>query len=591
MEAELLAEKALLLAKEAQTQQEELRVSNEELTEQTYMLKKSEEKLKISSEELQAVNEEMEEKTRHLETQKVDILEQNQQILLSKNDLEAIFEAFQQADGSISRKYGGTGLGLTISRELAKLLGGEIHLLSREGEGSTFTLFLPLDIEVAGMDRNQKHEVFQTVGTEGYKELDYVLENEAVSLKPIKTFIEDDRDEIDLQKLKKFILIVEDDKNFAKILLELSRKKGFKCLVAGDGFSGMQLAKRYIPRAILLDLGLPDINGLKMLDLLKYADETRHIPVHIISGKEESRDSLIKGAIGFLSKPITSEDVDTVFSRIESILDDHIKQVLVIEDDANNQKAIYELLKNKNIEIHNVSSGKDGLERIMGKNYDCVVLDLKLPDMSGFELLTQLVDSHAKNIPPIIIHTGKELTNDEYSELNRFTDSIVIKGSNSHARLLDEVSLFLHSVQKANPSDQRQLLRMLEDSTETLNGRKILIVDDDLRNTFALSKVLQLHGVEVIMADNGKLALEKLREEAGIELVVMDIMMPIMDGYEAMRLIRENPKFNNLPIIALTAKAMSGDREKCMEAGANDYMTKPVNSDNLLSLIRVWLFK
>ena len=470
------------------------------------------------------------------------------------NKQKAIFEAFQQADGSTSRKYGGTGLGLTISRELAKLLGGEIHLLSREGEGSTFTLFLPLDIE-------------------------------------IKTFIPDDLDEIELLKIKKFILIVEDDKYFAKVLMDLSHKKGFKCIIAGDGFSGMRMAKRYLPSAILLDLGLPDINGLKMLDLLKYADETRHIPVHIISGKEESLDSLNRGAIGFLSKPVSSEDIDTVFSRIENIINERIKQVLVIEDDAHNQKAIYELLKSKNIKIHSVSTGKDGLEQLKNLEFDCVILDLKLPDMTGFELLSQLVDSKKMNIPPIIVNTGKELTQEEYNELYRFTDSIVIKGVNSPDRLLDEVSLFLHSVQKSLPAEQRQLIRSLHDSDLSLNGRKILIVDDDLRNIFALSKVLQLHGMEVIMADNGKLALEKLDSEIGIELVIMDIMMPFMDGYEAMQKIRENPHFCMLPIIALTAKAMTGDREKCIEAGANDYMTKPINSDNLLSLIRVWLLK
>ncbi|HEY0828397.1 MAG TPA: response regulator, partial [Bacilli bacterium] len=297
------------------------------------------------------------------------------------------------------------------------------------------------------------------------------------------------------------------------------------------------------------------------------------------------------GAIGFLSKPISTEDMDTVFSRIENIMNEPIKQVLVIEDDAHNQKAIYELLKSKNIEIHSVSTGKDGLNRLKAGDFDCVILDLKLPDMTGFELLTQFVDSGKMNIPPIIINTAKELTQEEYNELNRFTDSIVIKGNHSPDRLLDEVTLFLHSVQKSLPSEQRQLIRKLNDSDETLKGRKIMIVDDDLRNTFALSKVLQVYGMEVVMADNGKLALEKLDSETDIELVIMDIMMPIMDGYEAMQRIRGNPQFCKLPIIALTAKAMTGDREKCIEAGANDYMTKPINSDNLLSLIRVWLLK
>jgi CheY-like chemotaxis protein len=302
-------------------------------------------------------------------------------------------------------------------------------------------------------------------------------------------------------------------------------------------------------------------------------------------------DSLSRGAIGFLTKPVSTEDIDTVFSRIENILNERIKQVLVIEDDAHNQKAIYELLKNKKIEIHSVSTGLEGLEQLKARDFDCVILDLKLPDMTGFELLTQLIDAKKTSIPPIIINTGKDLTDEEYKELNRFTDSIVIKGVNSPERLLDEVSLFLHSVQKSQPFEQRQTIRKQHNTDETLKGRKVLIVDDDLRNIFALSKVLQLYGMEVIMADNGKLALEKLESEAGIELVVMDIMMPIMDGYEAMQKIRGNPQFCKLPIIALTAKAMTGDREKCIEAGANDYMTKPINSDNLLSLIRVWLFK
>jgi CheY-like chemotaxis protein/CHASE3 domain sensor protein len=519
------------------------------------------------------------------------------------NKQKAIFEAFQQADGSTSRKYGGTGLGLTISRELAKLLGGEIQLESTEGKGSCFTLFLPIE---GPIEDNIVMDPYQVTNLN--KETGSLIELEAFAGKalaaasidediiepyPVKVFIEDDRELVQSngKEKGKVALIIEDDKNFAKVLLDLSRKKGFKCIVAGDGFSGVQLAKQYIPTAVLLDLGLPDMNGLKVLDHLKYNNETRHIPVHIISGNEESITSLSRGAIGFLSKPISSEDVDAVFARIDDSLSERTKLVLVVEDDVNNQKAIYELLKHKKIEIDRVYTGKEALEQIELKEYDCIILDLKLPDMTGFELLEKLVDYKNSNVPPIIINTGKELTQDEYKELNRFTDSIVIKGVNSPERLLDEVSLFLHSVQKLLPLEQRQNIRMIHDSDDTLKGRKVLLVDDDLRNTFALSKILKQHGLEVVMADNGQMALDQLDSEPGIELVIMDIMMPIMDGYEAMIRIRENPEHQTLPIIALTAKAMTGDREKCIEGGANDYMTKPVDTDSLLSLIRVWLFK
>jgi CheY-like chemotaxis protein/CHASE3 domain sensor protein/putative methionine-R-sulfoxide reductase with GAF domain len=518
---------------------------------------------------------------------------------------KAIFGAFQQADGSTSRKYGGTGLGLTISRELSKLLGGEIQLESMEGKGSSFTLYLPLDgVAQAETAMDPFSPIKLIKEAENSIELEAFVghtlaaaavdEDGAIAEPyPVKVFIADDREQIQAngKEKSKVALIIEDDKHFAKVLLDLSRKKGFKCMVAGDGFSGVQLAKQYIPSAVLLDLGLPDMNGLKVLDHLKYNNETRHIPVHIISGNEDSVTSLSRGAIGFLSKPISSEDMDAVFARIDDSLSERTKQILVVEDDVNNQKAIYELLKHKKIEIDRVYTGKEALEHILLQDYDCIILDLKLPDMTGFEMLEKLVEYKSSNVPPIIINTGKELTQDEYKELNRFTDSIVIKGVNSPERLLDEVSLFLHSVQKLLPPDQRQRIRMIHDSDHTLKGRKILLVDDDLRNTFALSKILKQHGLEVVMADNGKLALDKLENEAGIELVIMDIMMPIMDGYEAMKRIRGNPEHQTLPIIALTAKAMTGDREKCIEGGANDYMTKPVNTDNLLSLIRVWLFK
>ncbi|MDB5053730.1 MAG: protein DhkJ [Bacilli bacterium] len=521
------------------------------------------------------------------------------------NKQKAIFESFQQADGSTSRKYGGTGLGLTISRELAKLLGGEIHLVSQEDIGSTFTLILPLDMEnvsstwdpMNGM-ASSKDIVSSSVHSserilsEDHAEQALLAATVETILTPqsIKFFIADDRDEIQPHMNEKVILIVEDDKSFAKILLDLSKAKGFKCIAAEDGFSGLQLIKKYMPSAVLLDLGLPDINGLKMLDLLKHDSETRHIPVHIITGKEERQASLERGAVGFLAKPISIADLDSAFTRIEIILQERIQHVLVIEDDVPNQKAIYEMLKHKKIGIHCVNTGMEGLERLRLQDYDCMILDLKLPDMTGFELLARLAEFKKTQVPPIIINTGKELTQAEYKELNHFTDSIVIKGDHSPERLLKEVSLFLHNVNRSLPFEQRQGVGMLHDADETLKGRKILLVDDDLRNTFALSKVLQHYEMDVIMADNGKLALEMLDQEAGIELVIMDIMMPVMDGYEAMRRIRENPQFNKLPIIALTANAMVGDREKCIEGGANDYMTKPIDTDNLLSLIRVWLF-
>ncbi|OAB47094.1 response regulator [Paenibacillus antarcticus] len=518
---------------------------------------------------------------------------------IAPNKQKAIFESFQQADGSTSRKYGGTGLGLTISRELAKLLGGEIQLVSQEGIGSTFTLILPLDMEnisSTGDSINGRAFFKDIVSSKKESSVNHTdellldtMDDKNMTPQRIKIFIADDRKEIEPHQNERVILIVEDDKNFAKILLHLSKTKGFKCIVAEDGFSGLQLIKKYMPSAVLLDLDLPDMSGLKMLDLLKYDSETRHIPVHIITGKEEREASLERGAVSFLSKPVSIIDLDSIFTRIDVIINERIKQVLVIEDDIHNQKAIYEMLKNKKIEIHCVNTGAEGLGRLRLQDYDCMILDLKLPDMTGFELLSRLEESKETHIPPIIINTGKELTEAEYNELHQFTDSIVIKGAYSQEHLLKEVSLFLHNVNISFPFEQRQRDRMLRDADNTLRGKKILLVDDDLRNTFAMSKVLQHYEMDVFMADNGKLALEMLDQVAGIELVIMDIMMPVMDGYEAMRRIRENPQFNKLPIIALTANAMVGDREKCIDGGANDYMTKPIDTDNLLSLIRVWL--
>ncbi|MFC0213663.1 response regulator [Paenibacillus chartarius] len=503
---------------------------------------------------------------------------------------KAIFEAFQQADGTTSRKYGGTGLGLTISRELAKLLGGEIRMRSEEGEGSRFTFILPYRGAVPGSGTSAKSSPPVEAASMLVAASAEPDAAEAVSPRE-NMYIPDDRDMIGVPAQGKSILIIEDDPDFAQILMDMSRKKGFRCLAAKDGFSALQLAKQYVPSAVLLDLGLPDMDGIKVLDHLKFHNETRHIPVHIISAKDRSFDSLHRGAIGFLSKPISAEDIDAVFGKIENVLNERIQQVLVVEDDLSSQKAIHELLKHKRIGIQSAYSGEEGLRLLQSQHFDCVILDLRLPDMTGFEMLQKLVGDKDRELPPIIVNTGKELTQDEYKQLNRFTNSIVIKGANSPDRLLDEVSLFLHSVHKSLPPEHKEMIRMVRESDDTLRGRKVLLVDDDLRNTFALSKVLRQHGLEVIMADNGQLALEKLEGEPDIELVIMDIMMPVMDGYEAMERIRAIPRFQSLPIIALTAKAMTGDKEKCIERGANDYMTKPVDTDKLLSLIRVWLFK
>ncbi|MDF2650581.1 MAG: signal transduction histidine kinase, partial [Paenibacillus sp.] len=522
------------------------------------------------------------------------------------NNQMAIFESFQQADGSISRKYGGTGLGLTISKELAKLLGGEIQLVSQEGLGSTFTLILPFDMDNVSstgdaMNRMaSSKEIVHSTMPSSEAILSGLLAGQAlltaaaeITMNPqaSKVFIVDDRDDIQPRRNEKVIVIVEDDIVFAKTLLDLSRAKGFKCIAAEDGFSGLQLIKKYRPSAVLLDLGLPDINGLKLLDLLKHDSETRHIQVHIITGREERQASLEKGAVGFLSKPISIADLDSVFTRIEAILHEPIQHVLVVEDDLHNQKAIYEMLKHKNIKIDCVTTGMEGLERLQLYDYDCMILDLRLPDITGFELLSRMAGLKKTRVPPIIINTGIQLTLAEYEGLNQFTDSIVIKGTHSLDRLVKEVSQFLHNVNNSLPLGQHQGIRMLHEADEMLKGRKILLVDDDLRNTFALSKVLQHYEMDVTMADNGKHALEVLDQEAGIEMIIMDIMMPVMDGYEAMRRIRGNPQFNKLPIIALTANAMVDDREKCLEGGANDYMTKPIDTDHLLSLIRVWLAK
>lgn len=506
----------------------------------------------------------------------------------------AIFEAFSQADGSTSRKYGGTGLGLAIARKMSALLGGEIHLQSREGQGSTFTLYLPLQPQkqfpepaAGSLLAPPPASTPQTAATASAPPYSSAVSPAAVG--PIAEWMSDDRHGIAAGD--KTVLIIEDDSRFAKILADLARQRGYKCLIAGDGSSGLQIAFEHHPTAIMLDLGLPDIDGLSVLDQLKHHLPTRHIPVHVVSGRDDQAAVLKRGAVGHLLKPADSEELADAFTRIETFLQTGVRKVLVVEDNESLRKSLVRLIAHQGIDIQAVGTGAEACEMLLESTFDGIILDLGLPDMTGFEFLRRLQKLPCEKTPPVVVYTGRDLTRQEHAELNRYTDSIVLKEADSEERVLDEVLLFLHSVESSLPGRQQQVVRMLHDPDQVLEGRKILLVDDDMRNTYALSNVLQKSGLDVVMADNGKLALEKLDEESDIDLVVMDIMMPVMDGYEAMRAIRSRPDCGKLPIIALTAKAMPEDRAKCLEAGANDYLTKPVDVEKLLSLMRVWLFQ
>ena len=495
-----------------------------------------------------------------------------------------IFEAFQQEDGSIDRHYGGTGLGLTIARKFAHMLGGEIHVASQKGEGSRFTLVLP-----AKLTRAVTEEA-STAWGDAAPEISRT-ELKAMPKTLVAEFIADDRRHIGDKD--KVLLIVEDDPAFAATLMKIARKRGYKCLAAGDGKTGLVLAVEQPVTAILLDLKLPDIDGMAVLDQLKHNLRTRHIPVHIISGREEGNAvPLRKGAIGYLTKPVEKEAIDGALIKIESLLQSEVKRVLVVEDDKKTQVAVQSLLRKKDIHITVVDRGTAALRELEGSKFDCVILDLQLPDMTGFEWLEHMEKEAGENeTPPVIIYTARELTEEENRQLSRYTGSIIIKGAQSPERLLDEVTLFLHSVESTLSSDQQEIIRMQHNPDKVLQGRTLLLTDDDLRNTFALSKLLRKHGMNIVIADNGQMALEKLKENKSIDLIIMDIMMPIMDGYQAMREIRAQRSLKEVPIIALTARAMPEEQEKCMAAGANDYLTKPVDIERLLTLMRVLLFK
>jgi len=506
---------------------------------------------------------------------------------------QVIFEAFQQADGTTSRKYGGTGLGLSISRELAQLLGGVIALVSHPGQGSTFSLYLPQTYQKPTTDVREGLPV-ESVRSIGQASV--VSSVEPVSVTLSLNEVKDDRDLIQpgdrsTRDDNRVLLIIEDDINFARILLDLSRQQGFNVLVALRGGSGLNLARRFVPDAILLDIHLPDMDGWTVLDRVKHDPDIRHIPIHIISSDDRWQRGFQLGAIDYLQKPISSEALTEALSEIKSFVDRPIKRLLVIEDDAVQAQSIIELIGNGDVESTAVSTGADALEALRSTRFDCIILDLGLPDMNGFELMEQIRQQSSKSKPPIVVYTGKDLTRQEETQLKRLAETIIVKDVRSPERLLDETALFLHRVHANLPQPKRQILEDLRQTDSVLTGKKILIVDDDVRNIFAITSLLERYQMQVIFAENGRDGITTLEENLDASIVLMDVMMPEMDGYEATRAIRSQARFRSLPIIALTAKAMQGDREKCIEAGASDYITKPVDTDQLLSLLRVWLYR
>lgn len=497
----------------------------------------------------------------------------------------AIFEAFQQADGGTSRKYGGTGLGLSISRELAKLLGAEIKLSSKQNVGSTFSIILPLELH----SKNESHPSNEQNEANRKEDEMYKPKFERISSFLNYSSIKDDRDTI--TENDKVVLVIEDDLDFASILLKQANKKGFKCISAATGEDGLVFAMKYKPHAVILDLKLPGINGHAVLTELKANPSVRHIPVHIISSSERSLETIKEGAIEYLVKPINKNDLEEAFNRIENFVNRKMKNLLIVEDDDNSRIAMRKLIGNGDVQCFEAGTGEEALKMYEKNHIDCIVLDIGLPDMNGFELIYKFEKVKDLSIPPIIIYTGKELTKEENNELHKYAESIIIKGVKSEDRLLDETALFLHRTISNLPESKQVIINNLYDKEAVFHSKKILLVDDDMRNVFALSKILKERGMKVIKAENGKNALEMLETHSDIDLVLMDIMMPEMDGYEAMRRIRSQMKFKHLPIVALTAKAMKDDKQKCIDAGANDYISKPVDVERLLSLMRVWLSK
>lgn len=503
---------------------------------------------------------------------------------IPKNKQSLVFEAFQQADGSTRRKFGGTGLGLSISKQLAMLLGGNIKLDSKEGEGSTFTLTIPANF-------NEKSElIFSEIAEENVVAQEQAQkEEERFIVTKIPAEVADDRDTI--TAIDKSILIIEDDTFFAKTLLEFTRKRGYKGLVAVRGDAGIEMALKYNPLAILLDIQLPVKDGWQVMDELKSNPLTRHIPVHIMSSLSAKRESLQKGAVDFINKPFALEHMKQIFEKLEYALSKNPKKVLIVEENKQHAQALSHYLSSSNLQTLVVSNISESIDALQRKEVDCVILDMGIPDKTAYETLETIKKSEGLENLPIIIFTGKNLSKGEETRIKQYADSIVVKTAHSYQRILDEAAVFLHLVEeKDGKGKQLGKSETLQNVADVLKDKVVLIADDDVRNIFSLTKALEPHKMKVLPAIDGKEALEAIKANPKVDVVLMDMMMPELDGYETTKQIREMPAYKNLPILAVTAKAMMGDREKCIAAGASDYISKPVDIDQLISLLRVWLY-
>jgi signal transduction histidine kinase/CheY-like chemotaxis protein/HAMP domain-containing protein len=500
---------------------------------------------------------------------------------IAADKLRVIFEAFQQADGTTSRKYGGTGLGLSISREICRLLGGEIMVESKPGVGSTFTLYLPMT-----HDFSKAHTPVQpTTLMHTHAPSQIVVSRESTPLL-VASELTDDRQNI--HPGDRVLLIIEDDVKFGRILLDLAHDRGFKAVVSGTGSGALPLVRRFNPSIITLDINLPDMDGWRLLDILKRSAETRHIPIHIVSVDDPRERGLQMGAFSVLEKPVDHATLQQALSRTEDFLARKVKELLLVEDDDLQSGEIQKLIGNGDVHVTRVTNGREALQALQTKDFDCVVLDLVLPDMDGVQLIETIRRDPARRLP-VIIHTAKDLNPADEAKLRNLVESFILKGPESHEQLFDETALFLHRHVEGMPEGQREIIEKARRREPGLAGRKVLIVDDDIRNIFSLTGVLEQHDIEVLHAESGREGIAMLNATPSIDMVLMDVMMPDMDGYETMRQIRSNERFRKLPMIAITAKAMKGDREKCIEAGASEYISKPVDVDQLVSMMRVWL--